>query len=110
MKKTKEYHEAMRMARQRKKEIARKVEAQRLQASGYVPSQLGKVTSDDRLIACDHFHLKGKAAELYHKREAIKGLEAKIREEKRKAEGFSHKYVKRDANGKTVGVDKVYVK
>lgn len=47
------------IARERKKEIARKVQAQRLQASGYVRSQLSGLTSMERLIECDHYMRTG---------------------------------------------------
>ncbi len=43
------------MAKIRQAEIARKSQAQKLQSSGYVPSQLGHLTSEQRLIDNGHY-------------------------------------------------------
>jgi hypothetical protein len=75
------------VAKCRKAEIARKVKAQNLQSSGYVRSQLSGLTSPDRLIECDHYMLKGKAAELSNKREEYS---RKVREHKAKTQKLRH--------------------
>jgi hypothetical protein len=105
MKKSNAEKQALLEAKFRQKEIARKVAAQKVQASGHVPSKLGQMLSKS-----DDFTLKGRELEIYNRKESIRILEGQKREAKRQAEGFSHKYVKRDMNGKTLGVDKVFVK
>lgn len=76
-------------AKVRKAEIARKVKAQALQASGYVRSQLSGLTSPDRLIECDHYMLKGKKAEMSHARDEVE----KARKELKYAQGEKFKKV-----------------
>jgi hypothetical protein len=66
-------------ARARKKEIARKVAAQRLQSSGYIPSQLAGLTGVKRLVEKGHYRLEGKAAEIYRAKEAIERAKEEIR-------------------------------
>ena len=91
------------IARERKKEIARKVQAQRLQASGYVRSQLSGLTSVDRLIECDHYMRTGQDLARSHARDAVE----KAKKELKAAMPKCHKHVKR-ISGKTIGVNKVY--
>jgi hypothetical protein len=91
------------IARERKKEIARKVKAQRLQASGYVRSQLSGLTSPDRLIECDHYMRKGADLARSHARDAVE----KAKKELKAAMPKCHKHVKR-ISGKTIGVQNVY--
>lgn len=62
------------IAKMRQKEIARKVAAQRLQASGYVPSQHQKVTQIDRLVEQGHYRLDGGQAQVYYLKESLKRL------------------------------------
>ena len=91
------------IAMERKNEIARKVQAQKLQASGYVRSQLAGLTCVDRLIDSDHLMRKGmdlaRSNAQYEVDRAKKELKA--------AKPREHKLVKR-LDGKTIGVDKVY--
>jgi hypothetical protein len=71
-------HEAFK----RRQEIARKTQAQKLQSSGYVPSQLAKLTRIDRLIECDHYKLTGKAAQIYYAKEQITRLKNEVKKSK----------------------------
>lgn len=91
------------LAKVRKQEIARKVKAQSLQSSGYVRSQLSGLTSSDRLIECDHYMLKGKAAELSNTRAAYERAKAEAKAKM----PVKTRSVKRN-EGKTVSVQDVY--
>jgi tellurite resistance protein len=82
--------EQLRLARERKREIARKVQAQKLQASGYVRSQLSGLTSPDRLIECDHYMRKGADLARSHARDALE----KSKKELKAAQGRKHTLVK----------------
>jgi hypothetical protein len=78
------------IARLRRQEIARKVSAQKMQSSGYVPSQLASLTSQDRLIENDHYMLTGKKAVLAHAKDALE----RAKKELKSAQGRKHTLVK----------------
>jgi hypothetical protein len=61
---SKEQKQELLIARERKKEIARKVNAQKLQASGYVQSQHAILTKETRLINNGHYMKSGGQLEL----------------------------------------------
>lgn len=81
--------EALRKARERKAEIARKVKAQHLQSSGYVRSQLSGLTSPDRLIECDHYMRKGADLARSHARDNVE----KAKKELKAAQDYEFKKV-----------------
>ena len=88
----------MNAALERKAEIARK--RRPLQESGYLPSQIGKLTCETRLI--DNGHLMRTSGQLN-----LDNLNKKIKV-KRKELGQEFKHVKRDVNGKCIGVQLKY--
>jgi hypothetical protein len=91
------------IARERKKEIARKVQAQRLQASGYVRSQLSGLTSMERLIECDHYMRTGQDLARSNARDEVEKAEKRLQA----ARPTCHKH-RKVQNGIVVGVNKVY--
>lgn len=100
---TKVEKQELAIAMERKNEIARKVQAQKLQASGYVRSQLAGLTCVDRLIDSDHLMRKGmdlaRSNAQYEVDRAKKELKA--------ARPTCHKH-RKVQNGIVVGVNKVY--
>ena len=66
------------IAKLRQLEIQRKVQAQKVQSSGSVSSQWGKVTSESRLIDNGHYMKSSQRATLDYYREQVKKTKSEI--------------------------------
>lgn len=71
-------------AAMRKAEIERKVKAQRLQSSGYVPSQHGAMTDRERLVGLGHYARTGTQLKTDRLQNEINRINKKIRAMKSK--------------------------
>ena len=100
---TKVEKQELAIAMERKNEIARKVQAQKLQASGYVRSQLSGLTSVDRLIECDHLMRTGQDLARSNARAEVEQAQKRLQA----ARPTCHKH-RKVQNGIVVGVNKVY--
>ena len=83
----------------RANEIKRKTEAQKAQASGYVPSQLGHLLKLNKLVQGGHFNCTGKIGKDNFEREQKNKAQ---RERNAKYRDITH--VKKDASGKIVEI------
>lgn len=95
--------EAMADAKLRQLEIARKTKAQRMLSSGYVPSQHGYVTSENRLIRNGHYSRHGRDLELNNLRDTL-AREKRIKREERAKREYDVVLVKRQGD-KTLYVE-----
>lgn len=78
MKRSKQEKQELLIAKLRQQEIARKSQAQKLQNSGAVASQWGKVTSESRLIDNGHYMKSSERATLDYYREQVRQAKKEV--------------------------------